>query len=224
VPFITSGSRRNGRLLGGLLALALVGAAPPAQASADVTTAATVTGAAANPVRCVPEPALMKPFAALGDNNDYTLVPGGSFESRTPRWILARGARIVEGNESYYVGSPDDRFSLSLPTGSTVVSAPICIDETYPTFRFFARNSGDARSTLKVDVLYLTTSGPPGVRASGELSATSKWEPTDALEIGLTIDPDSANGAAPVAFRFTPQGGGGDWQIDDVYVDPMARG
>ena len=30
-----------------------------------------------------------------------------------------------------------------------------------------------------------------------------------------------ATGAAPIAFRFTPQGKGGDWRIDDVYVDPV---
>jgi hypothetical protein len=27
-----------------------------------------------------------------------------------------------------------------------------------------------------------------------------------------------------VAFRFTPYGDGGDWTIDDVYVDPGATG
>jgi hypothetical protein len=28
----------------------------------------------------------------------------------------------------------------------------------------------------------------------------------------------------PVAFRFTPVGLGGDWRIDDLYVDPYRRG
>jgi hypothetical protein len=28
----------------------------------------------------------------------------------------------------------------------------------------------------------------------------------------------------PVAFEFTPQGYGGNWRIDDVYVDPRSRG
>jgi hypothetical protein len=221
VPFITSGSRRTGRLLGGLVGLALLVAAPAAQASTDLTTLAT----AANPVRCVPEPALSKPFLLVdNDARDYTLVPGGNFESRVPRWLMGGGARIVDGNESFNVGGAEDRFSLSLPAASTAVSAPICIDETYPSFRFFARNTGDPSSTLKVDVLYLSTSGGLGVRASGKLSATSAWAATDALHIGLAIDPNSPTGAAPVAFRFTPQGSGGKWQIDDVYVDPMARG
>jgi hypothetical protein len=39
----------------------------------------------------------------------------------------------------------------------------------------------------------------------------------------MTFDPTAAAGAAPLAFRFTPQGTGSSWQIDDVYVDPMAR-
>jgi hypothetical protein len=221
MPFITSGSRRSGRLLGGLVALALLAAAPAAQAATDVTTAAT----AANPMRCTPEGALSKPFLGVdGDDRDYTLVPGGDFESRVPRWVMAAGARVVDGNESFDVGGADDRYSLSLPPRSTAVSAPICIDETYPSFRFFARNTGDAGSTLKVEVLYMSTSGGLGVRASGELTAGSEWTATDALHIGLEIDPKSPTGAAPVAFRFTPQGSGGRWQIDDLYVDPMARG
>jgi hypothetical protein len=224
MPFITSGSRRSGRLLGGLVAFALLAAAPAAQAATDVTTV-TAAAAAANPMRCTPDPALSKPFLGVdGDDRDYALVPGGDFESRVPRWVMAGGARVVDGNESFNVGGADDRSSLSLPARSTAISAPICIDETYPTFRFFVRNTGDAGSTLKVEVLYLSTSGGLGVRASGELTAGSRWTATDAMHIGLEIDPKSATGAAPVAFRFTPQGSGGRWQIDDLYVDPMARG
>jgi hypothetical protein len=213
MPFI-SGSRRNGRLLGGLVALALLALAPAAHADAEP---------AANPLRCTPTPAFSNPFTAWGDLGDYTLAPGGDFEGR-PNWFLA-GARVVDGNEPFYVGGAEDSSSLSLPSGSVAVSAPICIDETYPWFRFFARNTGDPRSRLEVDVLYVTAKGQLRVRASGELTAAaSEWTLTDPMKIDLAIDPNSPTGAAPVAFRFTPKGVGGSWQIDDVYVDPMARG
>jgi hypothetical protein len=218
MPFITSGKRRSGRLLGGLVGLALLALAPAAQA--DTTSLA----AAVNPMRCVPEPALTQPFTQWDDFAHYTLAPGGDFEDGRSGWLLLGGARIVDGNEPFQVGGPEDRSSLSLPGSSTAISAPICIDDTYPTFRFFARNTGNLRSTLKVDVLYLTAAGRLSVRASGEYTApSSDWAPPRAMNIDLTIDPSSHAGAAPVAFRFTP-GGGGNWQIDDVYVDPMARG
>ena len=33
-----------------------------------------------------------------------------------------------------------------------------------------------------------------------------------------------SGGLAPVAVRLTPQGTGGAWEVDDLYVDPFARG
>ena len=89
---------------------------------------------------------------------------------------------------------------------SGLTSAPICIDDT------------------RVDVLYLDAKGNLKARASGDYKASSTaWTPTGTMMIGLAFDPTSVGGAAPVAFRFTPQGKGGNWRIDDVYVDPNRR-
>ena len=53
--------------------------------------------------------------------------------------------------------------------------------------------------------------------ASGShAGAPGIWGLSDALEF-------NAAGAAPVAFRFTAPSGT-SWQLDDVYVDPRARG
>jgi hypothetical protein len=61
---------------------------------------------------------------------------------------------------------------------------------------------------------------PPLAPGSG---TTAHARSAAGCQIGLAFDPTSVGGAAPVAFRFTPQGKGGNWQIDDVYVDPWAR-
>jgi hypothetical protein len=214
MPFITNSSRRTGRLLAAISSLALLAAAPAAHAATT----------AANPQNCVPQPALKQAFLPWTDTGQYTLSPGGDLESPLAGWVLSGGARVLGGNEPFYVGRSVDKASLSLPTGSSVITAPICIDDTYPWFRLFARNAGDLKASLKVEVLYLDTSGKLKTRASGTWrAATSAWTPTGTLKIPLTFDPTAAGGAAPVAFRFTPQGAGSNWQIDDIYVDPMAR-
>jgi hypothetical protein len=80
------------------------------------------------------------------------------------------------------------------------------------------------KAGLKVEILYLDTTGKLRTRASGVYAArTSDRAPTGTLKIPMTFDPTTAGGAAPVAFRFTPQGLGSSRQIDNLYVDPMAR-
>jgi hypothetical protein len=215
MPFITTSSRRIGRVLVATCGLALLVAAPAAQAATT----------AANPQNCVPQPALKQAFLPWGDGGQYTLSPGGDLESAPAGWLLSGGARIVAGNEPFYVGHTNDKASLSLPAGSSVVTSPICIDDTYPWFRVFARNNSGQAAGLNVEILYLDTTGKLRTRASGMYNARagSGWAPTGTLKIPMTFDPTTAGGAAPVAFRFTPQGTGSSWQIDDVYVDPMAR-
>jgi hypothetical protein len=212
VPYITNGSRRIGRLVGVIAGIALSAfAAPAAQAASPVPVGSP---------SCVPEAKLTHPFELWGDLAPYTLVPGGDFESRPSGWTLRHGARIVDGNEPFHVGSPNDRRSLSLADDGSAISAPVCIDESYPSFRLFAQNRGDRSSKLEIDVLYLDAAGRVRSRNVSEYVAGSRdWAPTQPIIIGLPF----ANGPAPVAFRFTADDEDGDWLIDDVYVDPMAR-
>jgi hypothetical protein len=206
---------RCGRLIASVAGLLLLATTAPA---------ANAAGTAANPLDCRPQGSFVQPFTPWNDAGDYTLSPGGNFEGGLDGWTLTNGAGLAAGNETFQIGGPDDAASLALPSGSSAVSAPICIDDTYPWFRLFARNAGDQKSTLKVEVLYMDSKGKVQVRASGNYKATSpQWAPTGTMKIDLTFDPDSAGGAAPVAFRVTPQGKGGAWQIDDLYVDPFRR-
>lgn len=223
VPFVTNHWRRPGALLAVVVgALSLLSAGPAS--AATLSDAKLVKVAAVNPLGCVVNNALSKPLAGLGDFADYALAPGGNFESGAGGWLLTGGAGVVAGNETAHVGSPADRSSLALPFGSTATSPPMCIDGTYPSFRVFARNTGSAKSTLKVEVLYMDGKGKIVGSGSGTVAgATTAWQLSNVLNIGVTFNAAVAAGAAPVAFRFTPSGAPGNWQIDDVYIDPYAR-
>lgn len=169
--------------------------------------------------------ALERPFLGFLDPLAYTLVPGGDFES-SAGWTLTGGARIVDGNEPWKVHGASDSHSLSLPSGSSATSPPVCIHLLDPTVRFFGVNNGSLLSLMRVDVLYNDAGGRQRTLLAGLAPGTGTWLPTlpylflqNALQVlsldGLTTE---------VRFRFTPTNillGSGKWRIDDVYVDPL---
>ena len=207
---LTSG--RSSRLFAIAFGLAVLIAAP-AQAKAGI----------ANPYDCKPEPTLTQPFAPFGDPGLYTPVADAGLEADAASWTLSGGAAVVGGNEPWQIGGATDSHSLDLPSGSAAVTAPICIDETYPYFRAFALNTGSAKRSLEIDVLYFDTKGKLlGTKPYGYESDATTWQPTPAIAIEVfngkvTVD------AAPVAFRFAPKVKGARFRIDDVYVDPYSR-
>ena len=165
---------------------------------------------------------ITQPFARFGDNANYKLLPGGSFEYGTPAWQLSGGAKIVSGNETYKVGGSTHSRSLLLPGGSAAVSPFTCVGLSEPTLRLFAkRNSAllGLVSTLNVQIQVKTSLGLslwlPVL--PGDLGGSS-WHPTASMPLIANILPLSASDKTPVRFRFTPLLG--SWQIDDVYVDP----
>jgi hypothetical protein len=189
-----------------LTTLAALAIAPAAHAATTSCTTVTSTS---------------KPFTRWNDNNSYVLSPGGNFESTLSGWVTS-GSATVQGNESYYVGGAADSRSLALGSNGSATSAPVCIGLDYPSFRFFLRNTA-ASGQLKVEVLGTGLIG--GVRSllSAYVSGSSSWSPSapmlilDNLSSLLTL-----GGMTPVSLRFTAVGG--NWQIDDVYVDPYRRG
>ena len=54
-------------------------------------------------------------------------------------------------------------------------------------------------------------------------SCGSDWQPTAQIPIVVNLLnlPLLSDGSTDVAFQFTPLGSGGDWTIDDVYLDPF---
>jgi hypothetical protein len=164
---------------------------------------------------------LSKPFARFGDDANYKLVENGSFENGSGGWTLHGRARLVSGNEPWKVGGSSHGRSLSLPAGSTAISPVACVGLAEPTLRFFAKKNRAPLlgiSTLAVSVYVKTSLGITVPVPVGVVLGNGQWKPTPPLLIVANLLPLLPGDRTPVAFQFTPVLG--DWQIDDVYVDP----
>ena len=62
-----------------------------------------------------------QPFAQFGDYRNYTFGANGGLENGSTGWSLG-GGQIVKGNESFYVHSFSDRYSLALSPGGNVTT------------------------------------------------------------------------------------------------------
>ena len=127
----------------------------------------------------MPLAALEHPFAPWLDNGFYVLHPGGDMESGLPGWTLSGGAAVVDGDDG--LGVRAGTKVLRLPAGATVVTSPICIDETSRTRACWRAARGWSGANLNVDVLYTDTKGKSVVKGSKSLSiGTLLWAPTGA--------------------------------------------
>lgn len=167
---------------------------------------------------------LTQPFQPWFDYSNYAQLPGGTFESGQPGWSLSGRAAVTAGNESYYLNGSTDSSSLSLPDGSSATSPSMCVGIDNPTVRFMARNGGSPFSTLRVDVLFEDALGYVHSAPIASVASGSSWQPTLPLPIAVNLLTLLPGNETAVAFRFTTQGTGGDWHVDDVYVDPWGRG
>jgi hypothetical protein len=158
-------------------------------------------------------------FSPWGDSAYYQLVPGGSFEPGTFPWLLTRGAKVVGGNEPFFVGGTGHTRSLYLPSGSTAYSPPACFGLGRWNARFFAVNTGSPYSTLRVSVVVQHLLGTLSVLDGGTVTHTGVWQPSP--KIGLLVSTlTSPLGGRSISLKFTPTGTGAAWRIDDVYIDP----
>jgi hypothetical protein len=165
-------------------------------------------------------------FAPWKDYAQYAFAPNGGFENGASGWTLTGGAKVVAGNESFFVHGAKDRFSLSLPPGSTATTAPMCVSLFSSKMRFFAANAGAPSSTLRVQVVYNGGVGglvglvgkTLGLAEIGSVNTGPAWQP--AAPVGML------GGTLPlltksVQFRFSTTDRSGSWRIDDVYLDPL---
>ena len=168
---------------------------------------------------------LAKTFLPWLDIADYTALSGGDFEAGSQAWWTNGAASVAGGNESFSVGGAGDTRSMALQAGSSVTSPAICVGIEHPTIRFFVkRRSGGllgALATLRVDALVELVDGSVLPVPVGVVAGNGNWQPTLPMAIVGNLLPLLPGEHTPVAFRFTPQGG--DWSIDDVWVDPYGR-
>ena len=162
-------------------------------------------------------------FHSWNDQRSYVLAPEGGFEAGAQGWILAGGAKPVAGNESYNLHGIGDRSSLALPAGSSAGSPPVCMAIDTPVFRMMARNTGDPSSKLRVTANYKLL-GLLHTQTLATVTAGSSWTPTEPQSTVLTLA--TVVGTlipSAIEIRVSPMDAKGDWQIDDLYVDPFAR-
>jgi hypothetical protein len=168
-------------------------------------------------------PGAERVFGQWGDHRSYVLAPDGGLEAGGAGWGLAGGAAVTDENESYFLNDSADSHSLAVPSGGTAVTPPICVNLSTPVFRLMARNTGDPDARLRVESTYLLL-GLVRTRVASSFTAGEEWTPSPAISpvLGLstifgTLIPSSIN------IRITSPDRGGEWQVDDLYVDPFAR-
>jgi hypothetical protein len=157
-----------------------------------------------------------RPFAPWGDSANYTLVADGDLTAGAAGWDLD-GAELVDDNEPWYVHGGDTPAALSLRTGDSATTPPVCVSLLHPTMRFFARNTGGVLGSLEVEVVLDDGLRLPVGVLLGLLEG-DEWSPSPVLPIVANLIDDE------VAFRFTAIGLDSAWVIDDVYVDPYKKG
>lgn len=115
-------------------------------------------------------------------------------------------------------------MSLTIPSGGSATSPPMCVGLVLPVVRF-VYVGGSLLSTLKVEAVYTNTFGGESAVELPAVLASGSWQPTlPLLQLGGALNALTLNGVTTqVSFRFTPRGGlfgSGTWRIDDIYVDP----
>ena len=203
-------AKRLSILLGTTVAAVVL--ATPAQAGLLTGLLPGLVSPADSPSTC--DTNVSQPFSPWGDTANYVLTPGGSFEPGGPSWSLSRGVKIVSGNESFYVRSRSDRYSLYMPSGSSVTTPPMCFAAGDWKMRFFATGGGNVRVQVRVKSLL----GLLSILDGGTVKSGSTWKPSP--EIGLLVtNLGGILATDSVSFRLIANDGA--VRIDDVYLDPF---
>ena len=165
------------------------------------------------------DPTSTQAFSRFGDSSYYARLLNGGFEGGTTGWALSGGAKIVSGNEPYYLsGNRNDNRSLYLPAGSSAYSGTICFALGDWHLRFMLKRLSSSGGLHVQVVVPSLVGGLLTILDGGTVSGTGAWAPSPRLELLLT-NLGSLLGTNAVAFRFTPVNGG-SFQMDDVYLDP----
>lgn len=161
------------------------------------------------------ETQISQPFAPWGDRANYVLMPGGSFEPLSPTWKLSGGAKVVRGNEPFYVRSRKDAYSLELPPGSSATTPPMCFAFGDWKLRFFAVG---APGKLRVKVNVKSALGLLSGLDAGTMSTGTTWQPSPEMGLLLT-NLTGLLAIDSISLQFLPMGNS-TLRIDDGYLDP----
>lgn len=206
MPYVTRPKHPRGRLVAVVAATVITLFGVPAAAQAACPTAATT-----------------KAFKAFGDTADYSLLSNGAFESGTGGWSLS-GASVVSGNETFKVRASSDSKSLAIGARGLVVSPAFCVSTDHPSFRFFAKRTSGTWGVLNVKLRWKVGAGTTNETVVGSVTTGTAWTPTQSFNLSQNLGLWNANQVGTAQIVFDPEDYGGNWAIDDVYIDPYTRG
>jgi hypothetical protein len=152
-------------------------------------------------------------FKPWNDRALYTLAPAGDFETPADGWTLD-GAVVAADSSPFVLGSALGASSLELPAGATALSAPICVERGFPSFRLVARSVSADQAVVKVAVVY----ADGRVKKAGRLKPAADWAVTRKLSLAQGRFRVRRGESALVQLRFAVTAGTA--RLDDVYVDP----
>lgn len=158
-------------------------------------------------------------FAPWGDQHQYFLTPNGGFEAGSSGWLLSGGARVVPGNEPFYVHSAQDSSSLLLPDGASADLPLVCFGSNTPGIRFFA-TSPSGSATVHVRIIAHGLLGVLSILDGGTYRVGSTWAPTAVFGTTFSQLNSALLGAKSIEIVLTASG---PVQLDDVYVDPFTQ-
>jgi hypothetical protein len=159
-----------------------------------------------------------QPFLALGDANAYTLVPGSEFNNPPEGWEFRAGAQVVATT----LPNGSAGYALNLPSGSSAVSAPVCVTLKYPSARVYVRTL-EGKAATAVAVSYFETKSEAKPRQVGELKATpGSWEASEPFSV-LPQLAGKGEEAHEVRFVFSAGGSATSTLLYDLYVDPWMK-
>jgi hypothetical protein len=205
LPYSYRPKGRRGGLAAVLGAAALTFAVVPA---ADAACTATPT---------------TKAFRAFGDNADYSLAPGGSFESGATGWSLT-GASVVNGNEPSKINGAGDSKSLAIGATGKAVSPAFCVGIEHPTFRLFARRTSGSWGVLNLKLRVKAPNGAVNETVVASVSGSdTAWRPTAPVALATVLSLWNSSQSASVQLVLDPEDYGGAWAVDDIFIDPYSK-
>ena len=142
---------------------------------------------------------LTQPFSQFGDDNFYKLAPGGDFEGSLSGWTLSGGAKKLAGGSA-------GAYSVSIPAGGSVTTAPSCVNAAYPSFRFFTKSANGLLGLVaaaKVDLVYHDNLLGLVALPAGVLLPSGQWKPTAPMLTLSAVAGLVSSGEAPLSIRIT---------------------
>ncbi len=164
--------------------------------------------------------ALSTPFSKWGDQNLYTLVPGGHFEASEAAWTLSGKAELASGAEPWAVTGSLGKYSLSIPQGGSAESPFMCVTPEDRTLRFFDRGEA-AGGSLVANIVFETAKGNV-VKKTGTVSPGTSWAPSEIFHTGAAVAA-AIKGGEHVYLALQFESVKGTTRVDDVFLDPRHR-